>query len=174
MSLTSPLNLGLAEKLRNRLFRSRFFLNLARKEVAAQIRRLRERRGLTQVEFAKMCRMKQSAVSRIEQADYSGWTFKTLARVAEKLDAQLRITLEPAEDVIERLATQEGRLDTYGNAEAPEMSAATTMVSKLLSDPSGARAVLGQQHPYDPVSALPLDKSLEFRGLAVPQERYLE
>lgn len=47
--------------------------------------------------------MGQPAVSRIEQASYSGWTYKTLARVAEKLNARLRIIYEPLEEVIARM-----------------------------------------------------------------------
>jgi len=47
--------------------------------------------------------MGQPAVSRIEQATYSGWTYKTLARVAEKLNARLRIVYEPLEEVIARM-----------------------------------------------------------------------
>jgi hypothetical protein len=44
--------------------------------------------------------MQQSAVSRIEQADYSGWTFRTLLKVAFTLNARLRVSFEPLEDVI--------------------------------------------------------------------------
>jgi len=54
--------------------------------------------------------MKQSAVSRIEQANYSGWNFKTLARIADSLDARLRIVLEASEDVIARYLEDESRL----------------------------------------------------------------
>jgi len=82
---------------------SRLFSKLSRKEVAAQIRQLREKRGLTQIKFARLCKMKQSAVSRIEQSDYSGWNYKTLARIAEKLHARLRITFEPLEDVVAKM-----------------------------------------------------------------------
>ncbi len=92
---------------RNDAERARLFAQLTRKEVACQIRELREKRRLTQVEFAKQCKMKQSAVSRIEQADYSGWTYKTLARIAEKLHARLRITYEPLEELAAEMAPVE-------------------------------------------------------------------
>ena len=107
--LFRPVNLNLAQRLTNESFRKKFFLRFAKKEVAAQIRQLRERRELTQVQFAKICKMGQSAVSRIEDGDYSGWTFKTLAKVAEKMDAQLRITLTPSEDVIGQYWAEEGQ-----------------------------------------------------------------
>ncbi len=108
MSLLSRINLNVSSRLeKDKAYQRRFFAKLARKEVAGQLRQLREKRHLTQVQFAKLCKMKQSAVSRIEQADYSGWTYKTLARVAERLDARLRIIFEPAEDVIARMKMDE-------------------------------------------------------------------
>ena len=88
--------------------RARLFSKLTRKEVAGQIRQLREKRKLTQVEFAKRCKMKQSAVSRIEQAEYTGWTYKTLSRIAEKLNARLRISYEPLEEITAHMAAAEG------------------------------------------------------------------
>src|SRR5687768_1080594 len=97
-----PISLDLATRLTSRRFRERFLSTLARDEIAAQIRQLRIKRGfVTQSAFAKETGMQQSAVSRIEQADYSGWTFRTLLKVAFALKARLRVTFEPIETVIE-------------------------------------------------------------------------
>lgn len=102
-SLIRPFRLGLAEKLKNPAFRSRFFRRNAQDEIAMQIRAMRERRGYTrQADFAKHAKMQQSAVSRIEHAEYAGWTFRTLLRVADALDARLKVVFEPVEDVIAR------------------------------------------------------------------------
>jgi len=90
-------------KTKSEKARLRLFAKLTQKEIAGQIRQLREKRQLTQIQFAKLCKMGQPAVSRIEQATYSGWTYKTLARVAEKLNARLRIVYEPLEEVIARM-----------------------------------------------------------------------
>src|SRR3990167_2289817 len=100
-ALIEPIKLGTAEKLRrDREYARRFFRGQARDEIAMQIRGLRERRGFTTQEaFGRLVGMQQSAVSRIENAAYEGWTFKTLLRVAEALDARLRILFEPREDV---------------------------------------------------------------------------
>jgi transcriptional regulator with XRE-family HTH domain len=98
--------------------RAHLFAQLTRKEVAGQIRQLREKRKLTQVEFAKQCKMKQSAVSRIEQADYSGWTYKTLARIAEKLHARLRITYEPLEELAVEIAAEDSAPSQIGRIQA--------------------------------------------------------
>lgn len=103
-----PIDLGLADKLKNRRFRERFLTTLARDEIAAQIRQLRLKRGFaTQAAFAKKSGMQQSAVSRIEQADYSGWTFKTLLKVAFGLEARLRVSFEPIEDVVAKTRRSE-------------------------------------------------------------------
>ena len=92
----------LAKKLRNPAFRRRYFRARAQEEVAQQIHALRERRHYRQIDLAHAAKMKQSAVSRIEKADYSAWTYKTLLRIAEALDAQLRIVFEANEDGIGR------------------------------------------------------------------------
>jgi transcriptional regulator with XRE-family HTH domain len=107
----SPVRLGLTEKLRDRSYRTRFFAGQARTRIAMQIKALREKREMNQTKFAVAAKMKQSAVSRIEQADYSGWTFKTLLRTAAALDARLLISFEPAEDVIAEYEKSERLVD---------------------------------------------------------------
>lgn len=101
--MITPVKLRLRQSVANNRFSDRFISTLAKDEVAGQIRSLRLMRGLkTQAEFAKKLGMQQSAVSRLEMADYSGWTFKTLLRIALKLKARLRISFEPLEDVVDR------------------------------------------------------------------------
>jgi transcriptional regulator with XRE-family HTH domain len=91
----------LAARLQNDdAFRRRYIRFWAQTEVAAEILSLRRARGLRQVEVARLARTGQSAISRIEKADYDGWTFKTLIGIAEVLRARLRITFEPIEDVV--------------------------------------------------------------------------
>ncbi len=119
MSIVSRVNFSarLATELKQPSFRRRFFRAQAEEEIAQQIRELRETRKLRQVDLAAKAAMKQSAVSRIEQASYSAWTFKTLLRVAEALDAQLRVGFEAAEDVIARYEAEE-----LANSVEPEQS----------------------------------------------------
>jgi len=95
-----PIDLGLAAKLKNKTYFNKFFRERARDETAMQIRDMRERRELTQAAFARLIGTRQSAVSRIQSPNYSGWTFTTLQRIAETLDARLVIRFEPREDVI--------------------------------------------------------------------------
>lgn len=100
MPTLNRVNLGLTEKLKNQTYRQKFFAGQAQDEFAMQLRSLRTKRKLSQAKLAEKSGMKQSAWSRIEQAGYSAWTFKTMLKTADALDARLRIILEPAEDVI--------------------------------------------------------------------------
>lgn len=101
------IKLNLAEKLKKRAYRSAFFRARAQDDTAANIRTLREKRQLSQIKLAELSGMKQSAISRIEQAKYSSWTYRTLQRVAEALNARLVVIFEPAEDVIARYEAME-------------------------------------------------------------------
>jgi len=96
--------LGIDEELADLLehdddFRRRFIRKFAQAEVAAEIRLLRKKRKLKQGQVAELAHTGQSAISRIEKADYDGWTYKTLIGIAEALRARLRIRFEPIEDV---------------------------------------------------------------------------
>jgi len=98
--MLSVTKLNFAARLRNRVFRRKFFRNSAQEEVAQQIKELRKKQDMRQVDLAKAAHMKQSAVSRIEQADYSRWSFNTILRIADSLDARVRVLFEPADEVI--------------------------------------------------------------------------
>lgn len=108
MSIITTVRLNFAHRLKkNKVFRRKFFRTSAQDAIATQIRELRKKRNLRQTDLAKAARMKQSAISRIEQAEYSRWSFNTLTRIAESLDARVRILFEPAEDVVEEYERQE-------------------------------------------------------------------
>jgi transcriptional regulator with XRE-family HTH domain len=97
-------SLGLGALLRDRTRRKEFFRRFTQDEIAMQIRDWRKQRGLTQAALAKLTGMKQSAVSRVEKADYAAWNFATLVRVAEALDGRWKITFVPSEDAIKYFA----------------------------------------------------------------------
>jgi transcriptional regulator with XRE-family HTH domain len=82
-------------------------------EIAYQLRSARKKRKLTQPELEKISGMKQSAISRIEQASYSRWNFKTLLRLADALDVRMRFTLDYAEDVIREYEQLENRVSAF-------------------------------------------------------------
>ncbi len=107
MNILNHLKLNIAEKLKDKKYREEFFKGQAQYIIAMSIRSLREKRSMFQRQLAKKSGMKQSAISRIEQAEYSAGSFKTLFRIANALDARLIITFEPAEDVIEKYKKME-------------------------------------------------------------------
>lgn len=65
-------------------------------DIAFQIHDLREAAKLTQKELAELVGTKQSNIARIESADYTGYTFKTLEKVTKALKARLEIRIIPA------------------------------------------------------------------------------
>ena len=101
MEYTTPIELGIAEKLKkDEGYRRVFFRAFVTDSIALQIQQLRKLHALKQSGLAAAAGMKQSAISRIEQAEYSSWTFNTLSRVAEALKARLIITFQPMEEAI--------------------------------------------------------------------------
>jgi transcriptional regulator with XRE-family HTH domain len=108
MDSLSPIKLNIADRLeKDKAFRQRFFRGQAQDEIAMSIRSLRKKRKKKQSDLAIESGMKQSAVSRVEQSDYSAWSLTTLWRIAEALDARLRIVFEPLEDVVKQYKEKE-------------------------------------------------------------------
>jgi ribosome-binding protein aMBF1 (putative translation factor) len=59
-------------------------------DIAMQVVALREKAGLTQVELAQRCGISQADISRVERGTTSP-TAKTLQRIADALDADVRL-----------------------------------------------------------------------------------
>jgi DNA-binding XRE family transcriptional regulator len=59
-------------------------------DIAMQVIELREKHGLTQAELAKRCGVDQADISHIERGATSPTT-RTLQRIAEALDADVRL-----------------------------------------------------------------------------------
>ena len=64
-------------------------------DIAFQMYDLRKKAGLTQTKLAKLVGTRQSNIARIESADYTGYTLKTLEKVAKALQAKLEIKIVP-------------------------------------------------------------------------------
>ncbi|MBI2334489.1 XRE family transcriptional regulator [Candidatus Daviesbacteria bacterium] len=64
-------------------------------DIAFQIYDLRKKAGLTQTDLAKLVGTRQSNIARIEDADYTGYTLKTLEKVTKALKAKLEIKIVP-------------------------------------------------------------------------------
>ncbi|HVP90002.1 MAG TPA: helix-turn-helix transcriptional regulator [Terriglobales bacterium] len=132
MPLISSIRLNVLKKLKeDRGYRQRFFRGQAADEIAISIRSLREKRKKRQADLAKKAGMKQSAISRIEQADYFGWSFRTLFRVADALDARLRIIFEPTETVIADYEKREK--ETQLNEQFTNVHTANALIKEMAS-----------------------------------------
>ncbi len=66
-------------------------------DIAFQIYDLRKKANLTQTQLAKLVKTSQSNIARIESADYTGYTFKTLEKVTKALKAKLEIRIIPVD-----------------------------------------------------------------------------
>src|SRR3989344_4438362 len=65
-------------------------------DIAFQVYDLRKKAKLTQTALAKLVGTRQSNIARIESADYTGYTFKTLEKITKALQARLEISIVPA------------------------------------------------------------------------------
>jgi ribosome-binding protein aMBF1 (putative translation factor) len=79
---------GDSRRMRDLLERER--LNAA---VARQIYEARAARGLSQAQLAKLVGTTQSAIARLEDADYEGHSLSMLRRIAEALGYDVEIRL---------------------------------------------------------------------------------
>jgi transcriptional regulator with XRE-family HTH domain len=103
------IDLDLPQKLEDREYRQAFFLAESSALIAKQLIALRKRRGLNQTQVAEALETGQPAISRVERADYRNWSFNTLRRLADAMDARLRVIIQPAEDVISEYEAEEAQ-----------------------------------------------------------------
>ena len=68
--------------------------------LAAQIKTLREMRGLTQSQLAELAGMKQERICALENVEYDAWTVKTLRKLAEAFDTGLQVSFVPFSQTI--------------------------------------------------------------------------
>ena len=62
--------------------------------IAAQLRALRLQRGWEQLDVAQRMGTKQSAISRLENVNYSSWSISTLKRLARVFGVRLKVSFE--------------------------------------------------------------------------------
>jgi DNA-binding XRE family transcriptional regulator len=81
----------LSEDLKDPEFRAHYQEERQALKLTMKIIKLREKKGLSQHELAKLMGTSQQAISRIESGEYEGFTFKTLEKIAEATGTQLKI-----------------------------------------------------------------------------------
>jgi len=91
----SPIDLSVAGRLRRDPdFRREWFRAELEESVPASFKALRERRKMTQGELARAINTKQPAISRFEKSSEAVWEFQNLLRMAEAMNARLRVVIE--------------------------------------------------------------------------------
>jgi transcriptional regulator with XRE-family HTH domain len=85
----------LEEQLKDPTFAARFERAGEAWDVALQIAALRTQAGLSQKDLAKLLKISQQQISRLESPGYEGHSLSTLRRVARVLNARVRVVFEP-------------------------------------------------------------------------------
>jgi transcriptional regulator with XRE-family HTH domain len=88
---------------RGRETRARFVASHIDKGIAFQLRSIRDARGLSQVEAARLAGMEQANVSRMENPYYGKHTLTALKRLAAVYDIGLSVEFVPFSKLIRRV-----------------------------------------------------------------------
>jgi transcriptional regulator with XRE-family HTH domain len=83
-------------------------------DISIQLSRLRKLRELTQNELAELVGVSQSNIARLENSDYEGYSLNTLRKIAQALDARVKVSLMPEEDVeVEMIVPRIGQEEVF-------------------------------------------------------------
>jgi len=91
----------LEKQLQDPAFAARFKNAGEAWDVALQIAALRQQAGLSQKDLAKRLKTSQQQISRLESPGYEGHSLSMLRRVADALNANVRLVLEPTKTTTE-------------------------------------------------------------------------
>ncbi len=81
----------LRDELKDPEFKAHYQEEKQALKVAMKIAELREKKGLSQQQLAKLMGTSQQAISRIESGEYEGFTLKTLEKIAEATGMRVKI-----------------------------------------------------------------------------------
>jgi len=81
----------LQEDLKDPEFKAHYLEEKQALKLAMKIAELREKKGLSQQQLAKLMGTSQQAISRIESGKYEGFTLKTLEKIAEATGMRVKI-----------------------------------------------------------------------------------
>jgi transcriptional regulator with XRE-family HTH domain len=81
----------LCEDLKDPSFTAHYQEERQALKLAMKIAKLREKKGLSQQQMAKLLGTSQQAISRIASGEYEGFTLKTLEKIAEATGTKVKI-----------------------------------------------------------------------------------
>ena len=84
----------LKHQLKDRQFRHAYADEQLNLSIGTQIKVIREAQKMSQSALADKIGTKQTGISRIESANYSGWSIAILRKLAEAFDLRLRVSFE--------------------------------------------------------------------------------
>lgn len=87
--------------MKNKAYRDAYVSAHISNTIAAQISMMRQDRGLTQSELARLAGMKQSRISALEDPNYENFEATTLKRIASALDIGLIVRFSPFSEIVE-------------------------------------------------------------------------
>ncbi len=90
-------------------YRNAYAESVSNSQIAAQIKAIREQRGMEQGDLAAKIGTKQPGISRFENVNYSAWNVRTLRRIAAAFGLRLKITFE-------EFGTLPGDLESFNRA----------------------------------------------------------
>ncbi|MGB8992960.1 MAG: helix-turn-helix transcriptional regulator [Desulfobaccales bacterium] len=92
----------LIARLKDKEHRDAFVSARIQVGIPLQIRALREKRGLSQQELADQAGVKQSWIATIENPNYSGFSLKTLLKLASAFEIGLIVEFVPISNLVDR------------------------------------------------------------------------
>ena len=138
----------LAKEFTDKEYRHGYADDFLNTSIAAQIKALRDQRGWTQDQLAERAGMRQSRISAMEDINYTSWSVRTLARLAEAFDVALAVCFKGftarvadierfSPDALRVLPYTEDLLLSFGINAPPRLSEASSLaplVDRLIQD----------------------------------------
>jgi len=87
----------LREQFKDKKVEKKFYKRLEKERISAELLYYREKFSLTQEELAKKVNTSQSAIARLEDSDYRGYSIKVLRKIADALGLELVVTFREKE-----------------------------------------------------------------------------
>lgn len=134
--------------------------------IAAQIKVLREQRGLSQEELAAEAGMKQERISLLENVDYSAWTLKTLRQLGEAFDVAVHVSfVDFSAAIMDVINLRREKLEVVPREESLEGFAAKKLKINMDGD-WGAYKSLGPVLAYPMPIAIDVSDDNEWHQVA--------